>query len=65
MSGNWQGHDYLVFELEVGRGALLGDEQQVVEEEKVPLLALKADRVLHLGVHQERPVLVRHKGAVL
>ena len=49
----------------MGGGALLGDEQQVVEEEKVPLLALKTDRVLHLGVHQERTVLVRHKGAVL
>ena len=61
----WQGHDYLVFELEVGGGAFLGDEQQVVEEEQVPLLALKTDRVLHLGVHQERSVLVRHKGAVL
>ena len=61
----WQGHDYLVFEFEVRRGAFLGDEQQVVEEEQVPLLALKTDRVLHLGVHQERPVLVWHKGAVL
>ena len=61
----WQGHDYLVFEFEVRRGAFLGDEQQIVEEEQVPLLALKTDRVLHLGVHQERPVLVRHKGAVL
>ena len=65
MHDEWQGRDHLVFELEVGRGALLGDEQQVVEEEKVPLLALKTDRVLHLGVHQERTVLVRHKGAVL
>ena len=61
----WQSHDYLVFELEVGRGALFGDEQQVVEEEQVPLLALKTDRVLHLGVHQERPVLVRNEGTVL
>ena len=61
----WQWHDYLVFEFEVRRGAFLGDEQQIVEEEQVPLLALKTDRVLHLGVHQERPVLVRHKGAVL
>ena len=61
----WLGQDHLVFELEVGGGAFLGDEQQVVEEEQVPLLALKTDRVLHLGVHQERSVLVRHKGAVL
>ena len=65
MHDEWRGRDYLVFELEVGGGALLGDEQQVVEEEKVPLLALQTDRVLHLGVHQERPVLVRHKSAVL
>ena len=61
----WLGQDHLVFELEVGGGAFLGDEQQVVEEEQVPLLALKTDRVLHLRVHQERSVLVRHKGAVL
>ena len=65
MRDEWQGHDYLVFELEVGGGALLGDEQQVVEEEKFPLLALKTDRVLHLGVHQERTVLVRNEGTVL
>ena len=32
---------YLIFELEVTAGPLLGDEQQVVEEEEVPLLALQ------------------------
>ena len=31
---------YLIFELEVTTRPLLGDEQQVVEEEEVPLLAL-------------------------
>ena len=31
---------YLILELEVGGGPLLGYQQQVVEEEKVPLLAL-------------------------
>ena len=32
---------YLIFELEVTARPLLGDEQQVVEEEEVPLLALQ------------------------
>ena len=32
---------YLIFELEVTTRPLLGDEQQVVEEEEVPLLALQ------------------------
>ena len=33
---------YLVFELEVTGGSFLGDEKEIIEQEKVPLLGLEA-----------------------
>ena len=48
---------HFILELEVAAGSGLGDEQQIIEEEQVPILTLEAAHKLDGRFHDKLPLL--------